>query len=142
VTVPFGVVHAQATVAGEAQAGLGLDGEEAVAVEGYVERVARGLDRALAEVARDAVVQGEPDGVVDLHVAGRPALFGGAEQALHLEARGVRIGDVVGHDVELAAQGHLPRQPDEGRVVHERRIPRPPLGAPFSASGRRSPRAG
>ena len=36
-----------------------------------------------------------------------PFDLGAHQQLLNLEAGGVRIGDVVGHDVELAAQRHL-----------------------------------
>jgi hypothetical protein len=71
------------------------------------------------EVAGHAVVQHELDGVGAAGGLGRLGGLGADHQVLDLEAGGVGVGDVVGHDVELAAKRHLARKADVERVVHD-----------------------
>ncbi|MNI47081.1 hypothetical protein D3C73_1015800 [compost metagenome] len=129
---PFGIGH-EGAVAGIGGAGRRLHGEEgALALDGEVQSAAGLLQRALAEVAAHALVQHEAGRGADGVVAGPLADLGPDHQLLDLEAGGVGVGDVVGHDVQLAAKRHLSRQSDIGGVFHGR--------APFAAS-RRNDRA-
>jgi len=80
----------------------------------------------------NALVQHEAGRGADIVVAGALAHFGPDHQLFDLEAGGVGVDDVVGHDVQLAAKRHLARQSDIGGVFHER--------APFAVS-RRNDRA-
>lgn len=96
-------------------AGVGLavrpvaHGEEgAFARDGEVQAAARLLHRPLAEVAAHAVVQHEAGRGLDRIVAGALAHLGADHQLLDLEAGGVGVGDVVGHDIQFATQRHLP----------------------------------
>jgi hypothetical protein len=57
-------------------------------------------------------------GVGAVQRLGGLGLLGADHQVLDLEASGVGVGDVVGHDVELAAKRHLARKADVERVVH------------------------
>ena len=107
----------EAPVAGVADPVGGLDLEEALPLDGEVVGVARLLQRALLEVAGHAVVdhvlhRAEPR---RLHRRQGIRL---QHQVLDLEAGGVDVGQVVGGDVELALQRHLPRQSDVEGVVH------------------------
>lgn len=70
------------------------------------------------EVPRNAHIQGELHRLWAVERARRRGWIGLHQQAFHLESGGVRIGDVIGHDVELVAQGHLPRQANIEGVIH------------------------
>ena len=116
------IVDLQAAVAGVALAGRRLHHQEAVAVDRDVERVLGLLGRALREIVEGAAV---------LHVARRggrwptklsscaPELQIFLEQRLvGLVAVGVDVRDVVGDDIHLPFQRHLPRKSDEKRILH------------------------
>lgn len=97
-----------------AVAGIGLavgavaHGEEcAFAGDGEVQRAARLLHRTLAEVAADPIVQHKAGRRADRVVARPLPDLGSEHQLLDLEAGGVGVGDVVGHDVQFATQRHL-----------------------------------
>src|SRR5580700_2867598 len=116
-----GGVGRERAVSGIALAARRLHHEITFAVERDVERVAGVLDGARAEI--------DPGGAI-LHEADAPIAAGKlligrvrhqkfAERRLvGLEAGGVDIGDVVGDDVELVTERHLPRQADEKGILH------------------------
>ena len=117
-----GLVGGELAVARVAHAGVGLDGEEAVAVDGEVHRLARVLERLRRPVG---------DGVGHLHAGRLRADFGtgdgvGEEQlperllrrALALVARGRRVREVVGDLVLAQLLGEHPRGCDVKAAVH------------------------
>ncbi|MNN34522.1 hypothetical protein D3C81_1483300 [compost metagenome] len=113
-------VGREGAVAGIGLARRGLDREEgAFALNAEVQRTAGLLHRPLAEVAAHALVQHEAGRGADVSVTGALADFGSDHQLFDLEPGGVGIGDVVRHDVELAAKRHLTGQSDVGGVFHE-----------------------
>ena len=130
-------VDLEGAVAGVALAGGRLHGEERVALDRHVERVARVLDSAGADVERRAGIDhvGQPavGAWKRFRACHRHEVFAKARRA-RLEAVGGDVRHVVGDDVELTAERHLARQADEKRVLHERL----PLCSPRRADPRRT----
>ncbi|MNS78254.1 hypothetical protein D3C72_1118580 [compost metagenome] len=113
-------VGREGAVAGIGLARAALDREEgAFALDAEVQRTAGLLHRALAEVAADALVQHEAGRGADIVIASALTDLGPDHQLFDLEPGGVGVGDVVRHDVELAAKRHLTGQSDVGGVFHE-----------------------
>ncbi len=111
----------QIAVTGVALAAGGLHHQEALAVDRDVEWIAGRLEGALLQVVERAAVLHIADPAVGpleiVLMRARVQIF--LEQhALGLEAGGVDVRNVVGDDVELPLQHHLPRKSDEKGVLH------------------------
>jgi len=98
-----------------------LHHEECVFAERHIERISGVLDRAWSHVDPARAVLD----VIDAPIAAAERLIAGAghevlpkHRVIGLEARGIDIGDIVGNDVELMGERHLPRQADEKRILH------------------------
>ena len=129
-------VDLEGTVAGVALARRGLHGEECVAPDRGVERIARRLDRSAAQVERRPGV----DHVGQLLIGTRKGVGACSRHQIFAEARVARLESVrrdvrhvVGDHVELTAERRLTRQADEKRVLHE------PLPSVIPSGPRRSP---
>src|SRR5580698_9210477 len=116
-----GGIGRERAVSGIALAARRLHRQIALAVDRDVERIAGALDGAGAEIDPGGAILHE----ADFAVAAGEFLVGGARHQIFaerrlvgLEAGGVDIGDVVGDDVELMTERHLPRQADEKGVLH------------------------
>src|SRR5580700_108325 len=139
-----GGVGRERAVSGIALAARRLHHEIALVVERDVERIAGALDGAGAEIDPGCAVLH----VADLPVAAAEALVAGARhqkfaerRVVGLESRGVDIGDVVGDDVELMTERHLPRQADEKGILHRILSPKSEDDAVSRASSSRAPPA-
>jgi hypothetical protein len=81
------------------------DGEESLAAERQVQVVAGGFDRALREILRHGRdLHAVADGIGSDAVLRAGIEIGKFRHGL-LETRGIRIGDVVGHDVQIGLRG-------------------------------------
>ena len=109
-------VDLQRAVARVAFAARRLHGEEGVAADRDVERIAGLLHRALGEVEPGRAVLHEADAAVVaaklVRARDRHQVFV-EDDVVGLEAGGVQVRDVVRDDVELALKRDLPRQSDE-----------------------------
>ncbi len=105
------IVDLQAAVAGVALAGGGLHHEEAAAVDCDVQRILGLLGRALRKILEGAAVQDVADGPVPadeiVFVRARIQVFL-KQRLVGLVAVGVDVRDVVGDDIHLSFQHHLP----------------------------------
>src|SRR5262249_18530782 len=134
-------IDLQGAVAGVALALRRLHRQEGVAVDGHVERAAGLLDRALAEVVPGGAVEHEAQAAVG---AGEAIRAGHRHEvfledvAVRLEPGGVQVGHIVGDDIELPLQRHLPRKADQETVLHRSCSPLPAKTPRFPARGPRS----
>ena len=106
------VVELERAVTGVALAARRLHHEHAFAVDGDIKRATGLLDRALAHVMPCRAVLHEADAAVargELVGLGAGRQVFREHRAVRLEAGGVHVGDIVGHEIELALKRGLPR---------------------------------
>ena len=105
------IVDLKAAVTGVTLAGRRLHHEERVAVDRDVERVLGLLGIAGGEIVEGGAVLHERDTAIAAHeivfVRRGPEIFL-EQRPVGLEAVGVDVGDVVGDDIHLPFQHHLP----------------------------------
>ena len=130
------IVDLQSAVAGITLAGCGLHNQETAAIDRDIERVLGLLGGTLREVLEAAAVEHEADGAIPAD----EVVFTRAGLQVFLKQRlvgfvtvGVNVRDVVGDDIHLSLQHHLPRKSDEKRILHRWFSPSPIRSKPSQA---------